>query len=133
MSHTSEGGIIAQISSPEVAYRQPTSAVTARLTGETIIFPASASNGVLSTKYGTFEAVNSTDGDVSIIERPESFDFILDDHGPFKVCAVRFYGGSRMATVMDGETVWTVPCPMTTSIGDRLTLNATRPLWAVQT
>ena len=131
MNQSERGGYIEQIGEPETIYRRPVSASAAMLTGEVLVFEAKASNGVLNSQYGVFESLQDIEGDVFIIERPESFQFGLDSKGPFTAAAIYFYGGSKRVALIDESGRWLAQCPPNVSVGDRLSMSAVHPLWAV--
>jgi len=131
MNISEEGGFVEQVGTPETVYRRPSSRSAALLTGEALVFDAVASRGKLMTAYGAFDSLDALDGDVEIIERPESFAFRVDPEGLFELTGIHFYGGSRKAMIVHDAERWIVPCPPNAQAGDRVAFDSLRPLWSV--
>jgi iron(III) transport system ATP-binding protein len=90
------GGVLAQIATPEILYRQPVDIAMARFVGEAAILPGTMKRGVAICALGRLPVARSApDGSVSVMIRPEQIRFLSKpdaDTPRAKVLAVTFYG-----------------------------------------
>lgn len=85
------GGRILQTGSPEECYRKPVSPEAARLLGDTVVLPATISDGTAHTLLGDVPAAGFTNGLASVLVRPESLR--LDDAGVRATVVSRGFAG----------------------------------------
>ena len=89
-------GVIAQMATPEILYRQPVDAAMARFVGEAVILPGTVREGVAICALGRLPvALPMPDGLVDVMARPEQIRFLSkpDADAPrAKVMTVTFYG-----------------------------------------
>lgn len=97
-----DSGAILQVGSPEQCYRHPVSAASARLLGESIVFPATVEAGVAQTPFGPVLASALPDGRAELVVRPDAIT--PGDNGVVGTVAnVRFVGnGFRVDLVVAG-------------------------------
>jgi iron(III) transport system ATP-binding protein len=89
-------GVIAQIATPEILYRQPVDAALARFVGEAVILEGTVRGGVAACALGRLSIAHpAADGPASVMVRPEQIRFLARpnaDTPRAKVLAVTFYG-----------------------------------------
>jgi iron(III) transport system ATP-binding protein len=90
------GGVLAQIATPEILYRQPVDIAMARFVGEAVILPGTVSSGVAICALGCLPVARPAPHDlVDVMVRPEQIRFLSKpsiDAPRAKVLAVTFYG-----------------------------------------
>jgi iron(III) transport system ATP-binding protein len=89
-------GVLAQIATPEILYRQPVDIAMARFVGEAVVLPATVKGGVANCALGHLPVARPTlDGSSSVMVRPEQIRFLAkpDADAPrATVLSVTFYG-----------------------------------------
>jgi iron(III) transport system ATP-binding protein len=90
------GGVLAQIATPEILYRQPVDIAMARFVGEAAILPGAVRGGAALCALGRLPLARpAPDGSASVMIRPEQIRFLSRpgaDTPRAKVLAVTFYG-----------------------------------------
>jgi iron(III) transport system ATP-binding protein len=91
-----QGGVLAQMSSPEVLYRHPASAGVANFVGDAVFCPGMAGNGRVHCALGVLQLADGTaSGPVEVMIRPEQIKLNADPaSGGVKAAInnVTFYG-----------------------------------------
>ena len=89
-------GVIAQMATPEILYRQPVDAAMARFVGEAVILEGTVREGVAICGLGRLPvALPMPDGLVDVMARPEQIRLVArqtTETTRAKVLAVTFYG-----------------------------------------
>jgi iron(III) transport system ATP-binding protein len=89
-------GVIAQIATPEILYRQPVDAAMARFVGEAVILEGMVRGGVANCALGRLSIAHPAPDEPAIVMvRPEQIRFVTRQNADTpraKVLAVTFYG-----------------------------------------
>ena len=95
-------GKILQTGTPEECYRRPSSIAAARLLGEVTVLPATVRKGLASTAFGTIPVMQVTEGNASVLVRPEAIR--LGDGGvAAQVLSTSFAGASHLVSLGLGD------------------------------
>jgi iron(III) transport system ATP-binding protein len=90
------GGVLAQIATPEILYRQPVDIAMARFVGEAVILPGMVKGGAALCALGRLPLARpAQDGLVDVMARPEQIRFPSKpnaDAPRARVLSVTFYG-----------------------------------------
>src|SRR5271166_5502545 len=89
-------GVLAQVASPEILYRQPADAALAQFVGEAVLLPGLVAGGLATCALGRLElALPAPDGPVEVMVRPEQIRFeprTSAGAARAQVLAVTYYG-----------------------------------------
>jgi iron(III) transport system ATP-binding protein len=89
-------GVLAQVATPQILYRQPVDAILAQFVGEAVLLPGEAAGGVAVCALGRLPlALPTPDGPVDIMVRPEQIRFDPQTNvgaTPAQVLAVTYFG-----------------------------------------
>ena len=89
-------GVVAQIATPEILYREPVDIAMARFVGEAVILPGTVKGSVAFCALGRLPvALPTPDGLVDVMARPEQIRFLAlpnADTPRARVVSVTFYG-----------------------------------------
>ena len=106
------GGVVAQIATPEILYRQPVDAAMARFVGEAVILPATIVGGAATCALGRLPLARPTpDGPADVMVRPEQIRFVATPKAETPrglVLAVTYYGQDasvRLSLAAGPETI----------------------------
>ncbi len=97
-----DGGRVLQCGSPRDCYEMPVSAVAARLLGEAIVMPVTATAGVALTPFGPITGRGTSNGPADLVIRPEALELAATGVRA-RVEEVRFSGQSFRLSIMLGD------------------------------
>ncbi len=106
------GGVVAQIATPEMLYRQPVDGAMARFVGEAVILPGIVVGGAATCALGRLPLARpAPDGPADVMVRPEQIRFVATPSAEApraRVLAVTYYGHDasvRLALTGRPETI----------------------------
>ena len=89
-------GVLAQIATPEILYRQPVDPAMARFVGESVVLPGTVSGAMATCALGRLPIANApADGPADVMVRPEQIRLVsrqMAETTRAKVEIVAFYG-----------------------------------------
>ena len=92
MSPGPQGGFVLRAGSPAEVYRDPRSALAAKLTGDGGVVQGEADGGLVRTPFGTVAVEAVASGAVQVFVRPEDAVFTPDAQGPVVVRRCAYLG-----------------------------------------
>lgn len=104
-----QGGGIEQMGSPQEIYQRPSSPWIASFVGDVNLLAGSAAGDTADTVVGTIPLADSTNGDVTVLVRPEDLSLAADGANP--ITLTEYYGHDMMVTVDMGASEVQVRAP----------------------
>lgn len=99
-------GRVQQAGTPAELWRQPATVAVAEMFGRAQHLPATASSGVVHTRFGSFEWLRTAlpDGEVDVVARPSAIALRRAEDGP-RIDDIRFLGDRYLVLARHGDDV----------------------------
>ncbi len=99
-------GRIMQTDRPERLYRRPASHLVATFLGDANFLPGTARGDTVECELGALPALESVQGEVEIMFRPEDLLLTADDNGPGEIIERTYFGHDQMLKIrMNSQTL----------------------------